>query len=254
MTSPLPLAQRRRRLLVIAASATAHAAVLAILAFGASGGRLTSPEAAPPMVYLDIAPRPLLSGETPRPARPPVAVETDEARPARARPSPFDLRRRNDEEESHAPTPRPAAPGAAAAAAEQGVDGAWRYRPETAREGVGRALRVGPIGCNSHYDRLTPAEQALCDERFNERAAAARPITGAGDPARDARMAAEGDRALARYEGRRAPLAGGTGVVGPADCPGSNLGTGCAGAHLPDVPNVDMRQGARTTHTPSQKR
>ena len=45
---------------------------------------------------------------------------------------------------------------------------------------------------------------------------------------------------------QRAPLSGGTGVVGPGDCPGSNLGMGCAGAHLRDVPGVDVRQGAET--------
>ena len=34
--------------------------------------------------------------------------------------------------------------------------------------------------------------------------------------------------------------------MGPSDCVGSNLGTGCAGAHLGDRPGVDMRQGATT--------
>jgi hypothetical protein len=53
-----------------------------------------------------------------------------------------------------------------------------------------------------------------------------------------------GAAAIARYEAQRAPLSGGGGNVGPADCVGSNLGMGCAGAHLPSVPNTDMRQGA----------
>ena len=44
-------------------------------------------------------------------------------------------------------------------------------------------------------------------------------------------FAREGARRLAEWEARRRPLSGGVGVVGPADCVGSNFGTGCAGAH-----------------------
>ncbi|WP_292049449.1 hypothetical protein, partial [Brevundimonas sp. UBA5718] len=49
------------------------------------------------------------------------------------------------------------------------------------------------------------------------------------------------------WEMMNRPLSGGVGVVGPGDCPGSNFGTGCAGAHLGDVPGVEMRQGAEST-------
>lgn len=66
------------------------------------------------------------------------------------------------------------------------------------------------------------------------------------NPAVDAPFVADGRRALAAREAQRELLAGGVGVMGPADCVGSNFGAGCAGAHLGDRPGVDMRQGATT--------
>lgn len=65
---------------------------------------------------------------------------------------------------------------------------------------------------------------------------------GTGDRARDAEFARQGALALAQYEAQREPLAGGVGVMSPADCVGSNLGTGCAGAHLP----APLRQDTTT--------
>ena len=50
---------------------------------------------------------------------------------------------------------------------------------------------------------LTTEEQAACDARFAERAAAAPRIAGTGDADRDARFARQGARALAAYEERR---------------------------------------------------
>ena len=89
-------------------------------------------------------------------------------------------------------------------------------------------------------------ERAICDERFAERAAAAAPIEGTGNPARDARFAAEGARALAEYEARRRPLSGGVGVVGPQDGPGSNFGMGVAGAHIDPSLRPDSTTNIRT--------
>jgi hypothetical protein len=66
------------------------------------------------------------------------------------------------------------------------------------------------------------------------------------DRGADAPFLTEGRRALAAHRAQRGPLGGGAGVMGPSDCVGSNLGTGCAGAHLGDRPGVDMRQGATT--------
>ncbi len=101
--------------------------------------------------------------------------------------------------------------------------------------------------------RLSPGEQALCDERFNEAAGRAGPLgprtLTPGEARREAQFARDGARALAQYEARRAPLAGGVGIVGPGDCPGSNLGVGCAGAHLDPA----MRQGATTVGNPGMR-
>ncbi|MFN5082292.1 MAG: hypothetical protein ACK5DK_05670, partial [Brevundimonas sp.] len=120
---------------------------------------------------------------------------------------------------------------------------------------MARALRNSGVGCRLRRETLTAAERAACDEAVGQAAARAAPITGSGDARRDARFAAEGAAALAQYEARRAPLSGGVGVSGAsADCVGSNLRGTCAGAHLPDVPGVDMRQGATTVlRQPSNK-
>ena len=87
---------------------------------------------------------------------------------------------------------------------------------------------------------LSAAEQALCDNRFNEGAAATaarhplgnRTLTPS-EQRRQAEFAAEGRRALERYEARRAPMRAGVGVSGIApECPGGNLRGTCAGAYL----------------------
>ncbi|MGO4411280.1 hypothetical protein, partial [Brevundimonas sp. M-11_2] len=137
-----------------------------------------------------------------------------------------------------------------------GVSDTWRFAPEGQDSRNARALRTSPAGCRS-TEILARGEQAICDERFNARAAegAARaPISGSGNAQRDARFAREGAREMQRYEVQRRPLSGGVGVVGPGDCPGSNFGTGCAGAHLKDLPGVDMRQGARSTVNEGERR
>jgi len=143
-------------------------------------------------------------------------------------------------------TPSPGAPSAAAAGV-PGVSDAWRVGGESQAERNARALRTSPAGCRSTAI-LSPGERAICDERFNARAAegATRPITGTGNAERDARFAREGARELQRYEAQRRPLSGGTGVVGPADCPGSNFGTGCAGAHLDSSMQMDSTSNIQT--------
>ncbi len=96
---------------------------------------------------------------------------------------------------------------------------------------MARTLRQGLPGCASP-DLLNEMERQHCRNEFARRAENAAPITGSGNPERDARFAREGARRLAEWEATRRPLSGGVGVVGPADCVGSNFGTGCAGAHL----------------------
>lgn len=258
-----------RRALLFGASALLHLAVLAPMTVWFVAERYDAPPV-PPTIYLEIEPRPLLPDERPRP---PVAAPQDSQAPApvsaatadravmiapaeTASPRPLDEERDRDRSRDvpSPPNPRIAAPAPAGvpSGAAPGTDDPWRVQTETQAGRNARALRTGPVGCRNP-DLLSASERAICDERFNERAAQAAPITGSGNAARDARFAREGARALADYEARRRPLSGGTGVLPPADCPGSNFGTGCAGAYMPDVPGVDMRQGATTTHNGGQR-
>jgi hypothetical protein len=100
---------------------------------------------------------------------------------------------------------------------------------------------AGLFGCRDRA-RLSQTQRDRCDDRPAARAEGPE----MRNPAVDAPFVADGRRALAAREAQREPLAGGVGVMGPADCVGSNFGTGCAGAHLSDRPGVDTRQGATT--------
>lgn len=180
---------------------------------------------------------------------PPAAAERAVSAPAPVAPVRV---RKKDEDAARdglpsAPAPRIAAPApgapSAAASGVPGVSDAWRVGGESQAERNARALRTSPAGCRSTAI-LSQGERAICDERFNARAAegATRPITGSGNAERDARFAREGAREMQRYEAQRRPLSGGVGVMPPQECPGSNFGAGCAGAHL----DSSMRQGATT--------
>lgn len=239
---------RHQRLTLIAVSAVAHGAVLGALALR-TFDPLPTGRTDPPMIYLDIEPRPLLPGETartPRPtASPPELAETQPDRTVNTRqtvPTPD----REDDEDLDAPIVRPSDRAAGAPAPSPGLDDGWRVAPGGTRESVGRSLRGSVVGCDMRNGRMSPAEQAICDERFNAAAGRAAPITGSGDAERDARFAREGTGRLAEYEARRRPLSGGTGVVGPSDGVGSNFGTGTAGAHLDPSLQPDSNQNIRT--------
>lgn len=208
--------------------------------------RITAPVPTP----APIAPPAPVVAPKPVPT-PPIAMERAPSPPA---PAPALPQRRltkdKDEEEDASgrpspPAPRVAAPppGGAPAAGAGEITDAWRFAPEGQDGRNARALRVSPAGCPS-TGVLTRGERAICEERFNARAAegAQRAITGSGNAARDARFAREGAREMQRYEAQRRPLAGGVGVMPPQECPGSNFGAGCAGAHL----DPSMRQGATT--------
>lgn len=239
-----------------AISVTLHAVVLGYLTTQAfRPAALPPPASTERLIPLDLAPRPLLRDEAPRaPAQSAAPVETARSAAAVAAPSSVAgprIPRREEDEDQAAPSARLAAP--APAGTPPATAEAWRFRPEGRNDAVARSLRQGIPGCRMLRGRMSAAEQAACDDQFNQAAGRAAPIRGTGNPERDARFAAEGARELRRYEMRRRPLSGGVGVVGPGDCPGSNFGMGCAGAHLSDVPGVDMRQGATTTHNPSQR-
>jgi|TARA_R100000149_G_scaffold66008_1_gene42749 hypothetical protein len=221
---------RIRNPLVVTGSVLAHAVVLSLLALNTFDPPVPARPYNPP-IYLEIEPRPLLEGETPRIPRVAPASSSADAVPSDRVPLPRDLLTRPEDEDDEAvqADARSAAPGAPGSDL---IDPRWLARPADERARVARSLRTSTLGCNARNGRMPAAEQALCDEAFNEGAARARPISGSGNAARDARFAAEGRREMEAYEARRRPLAGGTGVTGVGDCPGSNFGMGCPGAHL----------------------
>ncbi|MBB3870788.1 hypothetical protein [Brevundimonas mediterranea] len=206
---------------------TALIAALSLTALGIEGRDIV---AAPPPIYLDIEPRPLLPDERPRvptvtrPEVAPVAAAASNASPAPSVRAP---------ETEALPRPAPLRPRLAAPAPPGAPPPAdvWRVDPANRSGAMARSLRQGLPGCASP-DLLNDAERRHCRDEFARRGENAAPITGSGNPQRDAAFAREGARRLAEWEAKRRPLSGGVGVVGPADCVGSNFGTGCAGAQL----------------------
>ncbi len=231
---------RWRKALIVAASLFLHAGLLAFFGLRTmSPGSSIVPDPIP-TIYVQLEPRPLLADETPRQ---PVAARQIEAPPlARAVTTP-NLRDEDEDETPAPPSPRLAAPAPGAPPAP--ASSAWAVRPRTLGDRIGQGLRTSPVGCAAGAV-LSAAERAICDDRFGQRAATARPIEGTGNPERDARFAREGARRLAEYEARRRPLAGGSGNVGPQDGPGSNFGMGVAGAHLDQSLRPESTQNVRT--------
>ena len=236
-------AGRWRKPAIVAVSVGLHALVLGLIGLR-SMGLDAAMQPVERTIYVEIEPRPLLPGEVAR-VRPPP--ERPEAAP-QALPDSGAVAARSDPfrslEDDDRPVPRLTAPGAPAPPADVGT-APWRVRPETMGDRVGSGLRTSPVGCASPR-LLSPAERAICDDRFGARAAAAAPIEGTGNPERDARFAREGARALAEYEARRRPLSGGTGNVGVQEGPGSNFGIGVAGAHLDPALRPDSTTNVRT--------
>jgi hypothetical protein len=240
----------RRRALVVTASLALHALVLTPMALGLfQTGELPLIDPEVPPVFLELEPRPLLAGETARTPAFARAPAEDAAPIVSTRASAERTPDLDDDEEAPGP-PSPRTAGAAPPGSPPAPADAWRVTGESLGAAVGRSLRTGAGGCRIMDGRLSAGEQALCDERFNEAAGRAGPLgprtLNASETRRDAGFARDGAQALAQYEARRRPLSGGIGVVGPGDCPGSNLGAGCAGAHLDPA----LRQGATTVGNP----
>lgn len=239
-------AERWRTPAIVAASLGLHAILLGYLGLRTIGSDLRfwaglQPE--PPPIYLQLEPRPLLQGETAR-VRPAPRPVLDLPSPADARTAPgaaVGPRATNPEDDGTPapPSPRLAAPAPGAPA--PSGDGAWTVRPRTLGDRIGQGLRTSTVGCASP-NLLSAAERAICDDRFGRRAAEAAPIDETGA----SRFAREGARRLAEYEARRRPLPGGSGNVGPQDGPGSNFGTGVAGAHLDPSLRPDSTRNIRT--------
>jgi len=247
--------RRWRKPALMGASAVLHVLVLGVLIASGIGERLTvAAPPSPPVLYVEIEPRPLLEDEQPRPRpAPSPATPTDQPpAPAPAQRTllgfrlPFQRDRSEEEADNRPspPAPRLASPTPGLPSPPASAD-PWQVRPETMGDRVGRGLRTRGPGCASPQ-LLSREEREICEERFAERAAAAAPIEGTGNPERDGQFAREGARALAEYEARRRPLAGGVGVVGPQDGPGSNFGMGVAGAHLEPALRPDSTSNVRT--------
>jgi len=247
------LTQAQRRLtVVLAGSILFHLAILSPLAlrfFEPDEPRLIDEYEMP--IYLEIEPRPLLRGETARTPRPISQPSDTSPAMGQARADPRTSRGPQGQTGAapSATSPRIVGGAAGSAPAASSAD-AWQVNPETMRAAVARSLRLGAAGCRAMDGRLTPTEQQLCDERFNEAAGRAGPLgprtLNASEARREAGFARDGARALAEYERQRRPLSGGVGIVGPGECPGSNLGAGCAGAHLDPA----IRQGATSVGNP----
>src|SRR5690606_20498392 len=142
----------------------------------------------PPILYLDIEPRPMLDGEAAR-VRPAPRTETTPERlrlpgsVAAARPlPPRDPRAEADNDVPPAPpSPRVGSPQPGVPAAPPASGGGWTVRPESQGDRVARGLRSSAVGCRAR-DLLSETERAICDDRFGEAAARAAPMTGSGDP------------------------------------------------------------------------
>jgi len=247
-----PRAKQRRKLVVLGGSAVLHIGVLGWLAASAMG---TDDCCAPDLffsdapIFVQLEPRPLLPGEVAR-VRPPTARERvldSQPLAGSARADPANLLRSARPDKTAAPTaPSPRIAAAPPAGAPAPPANPWTVGGDRSDAAIVQSLRTSAAGCRMMEGRLTHAEQALCDQRFGEAGARAgspgpRTLTPA-EARRESQFIRDGAAAIARYEAKRAPLGSGVGVTGPADCVGSNFGTGCAGAHLDPA----IRQGATT--------
>lgn len=235
--------ERWRKPTIVAVSVLGHAAVFSWLGLRAMDTpRPGALQNAAPVIYVQIEPRPLLPDEVARVHSVPAPPQIAEAPvPAGSPTAARDLQSPTaDEDRPSAPAPRLSAASPGGVAPPPGIE-SWTVRPETLGDRVGRSLRTRGPGCAAPA-LLSAAERAVCDDRFGQRAAAAAPI----DDSAASPFAAEGARRLAQYEARRRPLAGGAGVVGPQDGPGSNFGLGVAGAHLDPSLQPDSTQNIRT--------
>lgn len=187
-THSLNLPFDRRTAALVCGSVAFHVAVLSLLGVNLAGRYDSAAVSGDIPLYLDIEPRPWLAGETARRAALPVASPAQgPARPDQRADDVAPPSARLSEE----PAPPSLAPAPLQAA-------------EPTVEAFARALRNSALGCR--LGGLSPEEQERCDRRLAEAAGRAAPIQGTGQPDRDARFAAQGADALARYEDKRRNL------------------------------------------------
>ena len=225
----------RRRAAILAGSIVFHAVILAPLALRlVEAPDLPSFDDDPFPIYVEMEPRPLLEGET---AREPSFTRATDTAPALAAATRNERVPTPDDEDDVPAPPSPRVVANAPAGSPTAPADAWTVTPETTRAAVARSLRTGPSGCRMMEGRLSPGEQALCDDRFNEAAGRAGPLgprtLRPGEARREAQFARDGAAAIARYESIRRAPSGSVGVSGASpDCVGGNLRGTCAGAHL----------------------
>ena len=187
-----------RRACIVLLSLGLHGLVVTPLALNLTGTMSRRPiERSQAPIYIDIERRPRLKADL-------RSVTLEATRPA---PSASDRRPGLDPEGDPPAMPvrslfdvepvQPVTP----------VDrGRWQVKPEMDARPPYALPADGPFGCRLTPGRPASAEPLPCEQVLAETAASTPPIAGTGDPARDARLAALGNQALADYERRRAPL------------------------------------------------
>ena len=236
--SPAARRSSSRRAAVLAASVVFHALVLTPLAIGLFADDPPVFTEVPDIpIFVEMEPRPLLEGETARAPTLASAAARDTA-PAAGEAVPSVARDRTLEaDEEDRPTPPVPRIGASPLVAPPPASSdPWQVRPEALAAAVGRSMRTGAGGCRMMDGRLSAAEQRLCDDRFNEAAGRAGPLGArtltASEQRRDAQFARDGAAALAAHDSLRGSRPGVGIVMSSPDCPGGNLRSSCAGAHL----------------------
>lgn len=182
---------------LVTGSVVFHAVVLGALGLRSVETTDASPPQ-PPLLYLDIEPRPILEGEAARMRTPRAEAQQHRGRTVS----------RNQDSSASPTRPNPRLADLAAdipAPPARDADSTWTVRPD-AFNGPGlRGPRANSLTCRSPQF-LTPDERVACDDRFGLAAARAAPMTGSGDPDTDARFAREGNERLAAYAARREAL------------------------------------------------
>lgn len=228
----------RRRAAVLAASVVFHALVLTPLAIGLFAGDAPVFTEAPNIpIFVEMEPRPLLEGETVRePTSASAAARETVPVLGQAVPSVARDRTREDEDEDRPTPPVPRIGASPLVGPPPASADPWQVTPEGMAAAVGRSMRTGAGGCRTMDGRLSASEQQLCDDRFNTAAGRAGPLgprtLTPSEQRRDAQFARDGAAALAAHDSLRGARSGVGIVMSSPDCPGGNLRSSCAGAHL----------------------
>lgn len=187
-----------RRIAILGGCVILHVGVLAVLGLTAIEQANPAPSDDQPLFVIELTPRLRLQGPDSRAPTPSSAEPESRALTAAAAvpPSPG------------SPVPTPPVPRAQAEPVHPpgalGLPGAAPLPVSPGDAAIARSLRNGALGCR--LGRSSPADQDRCDRATAEATDRAAPISGSGAPGRDARFAALGAEALARYEDKRKPL------------------------------------------------